>query len=280
LVIGLKTFQTNSKANILENNILSIQVSLSGLSFCVQNLDTKSINFYKSFSFNKKLNPTDVLDKLTHQFNTEDNLKQSFKSVKVIHENELSVLVPKSLFNEEHLADYLKFNSKILRSDFITYDEVVANESINVYVPYVNINNYLYDIFGEFEFKHFSTIVLETILNLEKNASVTKMYAHISNTHFEIIVVKNGQLQLYNTFDYTTKEDFIYYLLFTAEQLGLNPEEFPLILLGNITKEDELYKIAYTYIRNVSIIETNTKSTLVDGVSENALSNFVLTNSL
>lgn len=280
MVIGLKTFQTNSKANILENNILSIQVSLSGLSFCVQNLDTKSINFYKSFSFNKKLNPTDVLDKLTHQFNTEDNLKQSFKSVKVIHENELSVLVPKSLFNEEHLADYLKFNSKILRSDFITYDEVVANESINVYVPYVNINNYLYDIFGEFEFKHFSTIVLETILNLEKNASVTKMYAHISNTHFEIIVVKNGQLQLYNTFDYTTKEDFIYYLLFTAEQLGLNPEEFPLILLGNITKEDELYKIAYTYIRNVSIIETNTKSTLVDGVSENALSNFVLTNSL
>jgi len=258
---------------------LSIQVSLSGLSFCILNLNTKSINFYKSFSFGKKLNPTDVLDKLTHQFNTEDKLRQSFKSVKVIHENELSSLVPKSLFNEDYLADYLKFNSKILRSDFITYDKITANESVNVYVPYVNINNYLYDIFGEFEFNHFSTIILETVLNLEKNAKTTKMYTHISDTHFEIIVVKKGQLLLYNTFDYTTKEDFIYYLLFTAEQLELNPEEFSLVLFGNIAKEDELYKIAYTYIRNVTILKNNTKITLSEGVSEKSLSNFVLTNS-
>ena len=84
---------------------------------------------------------------------------------------------------------------------------------------------------------------------------------------------------MYNTFDYTTKEDFIYYLLFTAEQLGLNPEEFPLVLLGNVTKEDELFKIAYTYIRNVSIIKNSTKITLINGVNENCLSNLVLLNS-
>ncbi|WP_347926281.1 DUF3822 family protein [Pontimicrobium sp. SW4] len=258
---------------------MSIQVSLSGLSFCVLNLSTQSVVFYKKILFDKKLNPSDVLDKLTHQFNTEDSLKESFKSVTVIHENELSALVPKSLFNEEHLADYLKFNSKILRSDFITYDEISTNDSVNVYVPYVNINNYIYDSFGEFEFKHFSTIVLETLLNLEKNAQTTKMYIHIADTHFEIIVIKKGQLQLYNTFDYSTKEDFIYYILFTAEQLELNPEKTPLILLGNVTKENELYKIAYTYVRNVSIIEPKTTITPAEGISKAYLSNFVITNS-
>ena len=280
MVTGLKTFQTNSKIDILQNNVLSIQVRLSGLSFYVFNSSTQSVIFYKTILFDKKLNPGDVLDKLTHQFNTENNLKQPFKAVTVIHENELSALVPKSLFNEEHLADYLKFNSKILRSDFITYDEISANESINVYVPYMNINNYLYDVFGEFEFKHFSTIVLETILNLEKNASGTKMYAHICDGHFEIIVVKNGQLQLYNTFEYSSKEDFIYYLLFTSEQLQLNPEEFPLVLFGDVTSENELYKTAYIYIRNVSVLRPNTNITLTQGVNENCLSNFVLINSL
>ena len=280
MVTGLKTFQTNSKIDILQNNVLSIQVRLSGLSFYVFNSSTQSVIFYKTILFDKKLNPGDVLDKLTHQFNTENNFKQPFKAVTVIHENELSALVPKSLFNEEHLADYLKFNSKILRSDFITYDEISANESINVYVPYMNINNYLYDVFGEFEFKHFSTIVLETILNLEKNASGTKMYAHICDGHFEIIVVKNGQLQLYNTFEYSSKEDFIYYLLFTSEQLQLNPEEFPLVLFGDVTSENELYKTAYIYIRNVSVLRPNTNITLTQGVNENCLSNFVLINSL
>ena len=134
-VTGLKTFQTNSKTNILQNTALSIQVSLSGLSFCILNTNTQSVVFFRSFPFEKKGNPNDLLDKLTHLFNTESTLKQSFKSVTVIHENELSALVPKSLFNEDHLADYLKFNSKILRSDFITYDEISANESVNVYVP-------------------------------------------------------------------------------------------------------------------------------------------------
>ncbi len=276
---GLKTFQTSSKANILQNNVLSIQVSLSGLSFCILNLDANTITFYKSFAFEKKGNPNDLLDKLIHQFNTEPSLKQSFKSVKVIHENELSALVPKSLFNEEYLADYLKFNSKILRSDFITHDGISANESVNVYVPYVNINNYIYDIFGEFVFKHFSTIVLETLLNLEKNATDTKMYAHISNTHFEIVVIKKGQLLLYNTFDYNTKEDFIYYILFTAEQLELNPEEFPLILLGNITKDDKFYDIAYKYVRNVSVLETKSTYNFESDIDETCSSNFVLTNS-
>lgn len=276
---GQKTFQTNSKANILEINVLSIQVSLSGLSFCILNLDTNTISFYKSFTFEKKGNPNDLLDKLTHQFNTEDSLKQAFKSVMVIHENELSALVPQSLFNEDYLADYLKFNSKILRSDFITYDEISANESVNVYVPYVNINNYLYDIFGEFEFKHFSTILLETLLNIDKNATDSKMYAHISQSHFEIIVVKKGQLLLYNTFDYNTKEDFVYYILFTAEQLGLNPEEFPLILLGNVTEGDKLYGIAYKYVRNVSMLETKSTFNFESGIDESCRSNFVLIHS-
>ncbi|WP_239021996.1 DUF3822 family protein [Pontimicrobium aquaticum] len=258
---------------------MSIQVSLSGLSFCILNSYTKSISYYKNFSFPKKGTPSKVLDTLTHVFNTETVLKQPFKTITVVHENELSTLVPKSLFNEEHLADYLKFNAKILRSDFITYDEISANESVNIYVPYININNYLFENFGEFEFKHFSTIVLENILNLEKNATNTKMYAHICNNHFEIIVVKNGQLQLFNTFEYSTKEDFIYYLLFTAEQLQLNPEAFQLVLLGNVSTENELFKIAYTYVRNVSVLKNNTAYTLNENVDEKCMTNFVLLNS-
>ena len=40
-----------------------------------------------------------------------------------------------------------------------------------------------------------------------------------------------------------------------AEQLKLNPEKFEFLLLGNVEKDDELFKIAYKYIRNVSLLE-------------------------
>lgn len=244
--------QTNKNYNTLTNLELSIQISLSGLSFCTLQSETKTITALKHIDFEKKLNPFEVLDKLTHLFNTESMLQMPFGNVNIIHANELSTLVPKPFFKNDCLADYLKFNSKILKSDFIAFDPIESNNSVNVYVPYVNINNFIYEKFGSFTYKHFSTILIERILFIEKNADDTKVYANVNTNHFEIIIVEKGKLILYNTFEYTTKEDFIYYILFTAEQLQLNPETLSLILIGKVNKDDDLYNISYKYIRHVS----------------------------
>jgi hypothetical protein len=276
---GQKITQKSSKIEQNKDRVLSIQVSLNGLSFCILDKDINTVIFYKSFLFEKKLNPGDVLDRLTHQFNTELALQQSFANVSVVHDNELSSLVPKPLFNDDYLADYLKFNSKILRSDYIASDEIQINDAVNVYVPYVNINNFLYDKFGEFEFKHFSTIVIENILSIEKNTKQCKMFVHLSDLHFEIIIVENRQLKLYNTFEYSTKEDFIYYILFTAEQLEMNPEEFPIEIIGHIDEEHKLFKIAYKYVRDVTIYVPNTKLELADEVDIKCLHHFIIVNS-
>ena len=244
--------QTSNISEKTNNKELSIQISFNGLSFCILNLDSNTITNLKHFNFDKKLSPFDALDVLKSKFEEENLLNESFKNIYVSHVNELSTLVPKPLFKEDCLADYLKFNSKILKSDFITYDAISSNDSVNVYVPYVNINNYIYDKFGAFTFKHFSTVLIEQILLIEKNAEHLKVYAHIDSNHFEIVIVNKGVLQLYNTFEYTNSEDFIYYLLFTAEQLKLNPETFNLVLIGDVDKESSIYSTAYKYIRHVS----------------------------
>jgi hypothetical protein len=256
----LKLTETGQKLMVITSNIsnkilnqeLSIQVSLSGLSFCILQKDTKTISFLKHVIFEKKLNPFEVLDSLKVIFHNEEHLKSNFDSVYVTHVNELSTLVPKPFFNEENLADYLKFNSKILKTDFITFDDIVINDMVNIYVPFVNINNFIYDKYGSFTFKHFSTVLIENILVIEKNSEDIKVYANISSDHFEIIIVQKGKLLIYNTFEYNTKEDFIYYLLFTTEQLQLNPETFQLVFLGDIDNNNQLYTLAYNYVRNIS----------------------------
>ena len=145
-----------------------------------------------------------------------------------------------------------------------------------VYVPLVNINNFVFERFGSFEYKHSSTVLLNRILTLEKNSKSLKMYLNIENSHFEIIVVENNKLKFYNRFEYTTKEDFIYYILFTAEQLQLNPEEFPVVLMGFIEKNDDLFKIVYKYVRHVSLLP---KDAMLYSNSEN-FKHFTLLNSL
>lgn len=270
---------TNNSSNKLNNLELSIQLSLSGLSFCILNKDSNTIIEVKELRFEKRLNPFEVLDELKVLFENESTLNNSFTNVTIVHNNDLSTLVPEELFNKNHVADYLKFNSKILKSDFIAYDSILENSSVNVYVPYININNYIYDKFGTFIFKHISSVLIESILRIEKASTTPKVYIHVSLNHFEIIIIKEGKLELYNTFVYNSKEDFIYYILFIAEQLNLNPETLNLVFIGDITEDDEIYNIAYKYIRNISFGNRNDDFKYIDKPKSN-YSNFTLLKSI
>lgn len=276
---GQRTIQKNSNIDQNLYKTLSIQVSLSGLSFCILNTTSNTIIDYKKMVFDKKQTPTLLLDKLRHLFNTETALQQDFKSVNVVHKNELATLVPSSLFNEDCIADYLKFNNKILATDFITYDTITTQDIINVFVPYVNVNNFIYDTFGEFEFKHFSTVLLENILLHKDYSEANKMYIHVDDNHFEIIVTKAHKFVLYNSFEYATKEDFIYYILFVAEQLDLNPEAFEALLFGTIEPETEFHDILYKYVRHVSFYKPVSKHSLDTTITTTLTKDFTLLNS-
>lgn len=269
---------TNNTNTSFNNKELSIQLSLSGLSFCILNTNNSTVETLFTTTYNKK-NPTTVLDTVVDVFNTQKELQQSFDKITVIHENEWSTLVPKPLFDKEHIADYLKFNTKILKTDFITFDDISQNESINVYVPFTNINNYLFDKFGSFTYKHYSTILIEHILTQEKHNKSPKVYANINANTFEIVVVTNGKLVLYNTFNYQSKEDFIYYTLFVYEQLQLNPDVIEIVFLGEIDKSSPLYTIAYNYIRHVGFGNRFDNFQFKNPI-ENLHSNFTLLKSL
>ncbi|MGB6269320.1 MAG: DUF3822 family protein, partial [Olleya sp.] len=62
--------QTNKKNTDLTNLELSIQISLSGLSFCVLDRSTTTILELESNIFKVKKTPTDLLDAVKHLFNT------------------------------------------------------------------------------------------------------------------------------------------------------------------------------------------------------------------
>lgn len=231
---------------------MSIQISLNGLSFCILNKTTLLVEFLKNKDFHKKLNPFEVLEQLKECLSMYPELHKRFESVMVIYQNELSSLVPEALFEESHAADYLKFNSKILDSDFISHDAIAANQSVNVYVPYMNINNFIFETFGTFEYKHASTILIETFLKREASSEEDIIYLNINDHSFELVAIRNTQLVLYNSFEISSKEDLIYYVLFAIEQLQFDTETVQLKLMGRIEKGDAYFDTIFKYIRFVT----------------------------
>ncbi|MFI2742895.1 DUF3822 family protein [Zhouia sp. PK063] len=232
----------------LNNKILSIQVSLNGLSFSTINSDN-SVEKSETLRFPHPLSPLELDQELQQLLEQHQLLEEHFAKIQIIHDNELSNFVPQPYFNEEHLSDYLKYANKIFETDYISFDEIETSKMINVYIPFVNINNFIVDHFGDFEYKHSSTIILEHLLHIAKEKQC--FYVLTQESSFQLFAFSNENLVLHNTFSYQTKEDFIYYILFTAEQLQFSAEEFFLNIIDDITEEHDLFEIAYTYVRNV-----------------------------
>ena len=271
---GLRIIQANN--NISDKNlVLSIQAGLSGLSFFVLDRFSEIVVDVIVENFSKQQTPDQLLKAVKTAFNRNDSLQQSFSKVQIIHDNEMQTLVPSALFEEAHLSDYLKYNTKIFKTDFITYDVIQNKDAMLVYIPFVNINNYIFERFGSFEYKHSATVLIDKILQLEKNNNQKKLYINIQQTHFELIAIDGNSFQLFNRFEYNTREDFIYYILFTAEQLDFNPENFKCILMGAVEDNDELFSIAYKYIRHVSLLPISN----MRYNQNNSTQNFTLLNS-
>jgi hypothetical protein len=181
-----------------------------------------------------------------------------FDEVLVLHNNSYNSLVPAAFFNETKLNIYIQYNTKVFESDHFAFDYIERYNLYNVYVPFININNVLLDIWPEFNFKNANSVLIQKILDLSKNKEEILAFIHFQNTHFEIVVVNNQQLILFNSFEHKTVEDFIYYLLFAFEQLKLNPENINTYFLGNIQQTHPAFLMAYKYIRHVSIYDTST----------------------
>ncbi|MDT0554755.1 DUF3822 family protein [Patiriisocius hiemis] len=243
--------QKDNNIETLNTKRLSVQISLTGLSFLVHNLATKEVLFFKKISLPNTATPEEIEIHLKNTIDQEKKLKSTFNSVAIIYATDLSTLVPSTLFDETKLSEYLKFNAKILPSDYIAYDEVKTHDIINVYVPYVNINNYFIDTVGSFTYYHNSSLVLKMILDHEKHTLEKVCYINVFENHFNLFIIKNGTPLLVNSYLYKTPEDFIYYVLFAFEQLKINPDSIKTSVMGAIDKEDAIFEILYKYIRNI-----------------------------
>ncbi len=232
---------------------MSIQVRLNGFSFCIINCNTNDILWFKKRDLGKESSPVKILEEIERLYAEEEMLQQEFNEVGILFSNDLFTIVPAAYFIEEEASTYLKFNTKILQTDVVAHD-LLTNDLVNVYIPYTNINNYFFDKYGEFEYQHNISVLIDAILAKKQDTKEAQIYLNDYNNYYELVIVQDNKLVLANTFHYETKEDFIYYLLFTLEQLDLNPSEVYLWLMGTIVKQSDIYDIAYTYIRNIDFL--------------------------
>ena len=140
---------TNNSINQKSYKKLSIQVSLNGLSFCCRDTLSGQITSFESVEFTNFPKNFTIENCLWKAILDYSDLTKQYDQITVLHENNLSTFVPKPLFDEDYKGSYLQYNTKVFESDFFAFDVIAPYEINNVYVPFININNFLLDQFVE-----------------------------------------------------------------------------------------------------------------------------------
>ncbi|RDK85310.1 DUF3822 family protein [Marinirhabdus gelatinilytica] len=228
---------------------------MTGLSFLATSQGQGEALYFSEKKFRSQYTPEEILLEIKKEIENETALKNC-KEVSVVYANTSYTLVPNSLFDEKRLSEYLKFNAKILSGDYLAYDTLTSQELNIVYIPLVNVNNYLYETFGSFQYYHAATLLLQHIFEKEATRFATRAYIQMFHDHFDLVILKEGALVLCNSYPFKTPEDLAYYVLFALEQLQLMPDSIETKMLGEIEEDDANFAILYTYIRNIEILST------------------------
>jgi len=223
---------------------------------------TLTNHLYKEFS--KKIETHLLENKLDSIISESNFTKQNITNVKLIVCNRLSSIVPKNLFEEKFSLEYLKYNAKLLKNDFAANDKIEEIGAINVYIPFVNVNNYLIEKFGAFNYYHYSTILIKKLIKIA-NHKKTSFFVNIQLDSIQILIFKNKKLQLYNNFEIKEKEDIIYFLLLSIEQNKIDNKKTKISLHGII--KNDTYVLLEKFISNLEIIDLSKKKAKTTGLN-------------
>ena len=242
-------FSPSSPNNLLtEKCHLSVEIGLNNFSYCFFDTLTFTYILLKKFEFQAK-DIKESCEKITNIIASEDLLQKEFYSSSLAFNNFPSTLVPTPFYKEEKNREILSFNHEI---EEVLTDKMHQMDAVNIYSVPTELLNLINKSFPNTQKKCNSSILIDQLLLQNEKTEKTIVYASIEKKKLEVCVLSENKLEFHNSFTTDTKEDLLYFLLFSMEQLGLSPEKTELVLLDDILKSDEKYNLLYEYVRNIS----------------------------
>lgn len=249
-------------AEDLRHKILSIQLRLDGFSFVIVDISNKQLlklqdfktSFLPNTSDDKKWEAvTNLIKKYLNQRSIDIN---TFVKIVLIIDHKEYTLMPKALFLKDKIKDYLLFNQNISYSFDVLSHIIDTTDKVMLFAVSVPLRDTINEYFPQSTLKHKNSVLLLAILKSHKNRKTDKsIYVSVSRNIMHIIAMDNDILLMCNSYSFTSKEDFIYFILLSYDQLGLNPKSDALFLLGDINKSTPIFQICWQYVKNISFID-------------------------
>ncbi len=196
--------------------------------------------------------PVEILE---HLIDIEPFFSHAYANVYVCVSNNLYTLIPSALFVNENKEQLLKFNHNITNDVVVLSDEIVSTDSHCVYAFSKKLKELIDKVFPNNHVKHKTSCLIDS---LSTSASKTHKTCLVNVQENSIdIALYNKKLIFFNTFEFQTAEDFLYFVLATLEQNTFTLDETEVVLAGEIETGSAIFITLKQYIPKIKFAVTN-----------------------
>jgi hypothetical protein len=254
-------FEDSLVLNPDKNYHLSIEMSQKGLIFSILDLDDKKYLGLKHISLNGE-SEENIKNSLDQIFENEDILQHKFSSSAIMYSSFRSMLVPESFFNDQNLKTFLKFHHEVDEKDHILYHHLKSAEGFLIFTIPSYIEDYFTEKLSNVKFYHHCIPFISNNLRYSKATDNTpKICINLAEDFFDILIIRNAKILLFNSFFYKKYSDVLYFLINILNLFSLKPDIVKLVLIGNIDKEAEIEKEIKGLFKNFTFENYNTDFT-------------------
>jgi len=174
-----------------------------------------------------------------------NEIQLNYKSLNLICESDSYLFIPTPFFKIDEAADLLNFqHRKEDKKERLVVNMLTNWDTVNVFSIPAALEQALTNLFPGTGIEHQTSWLLNHKIKLYQENSLS---VWVRSNMLDIVVIKDGKLQLMNSFSYQTPEDFTYHTLNVIELLSLDIEKCK-VYLYNSEKKPELEKTLGSYV--------------------------------
>ncbi len=244
---------------------LSVLLGMDRLHYLVASQDNRILGV-RTCTFTPQANPIQQILK-------EDTiLNNSYRSVKVGLQTNNLTLLPTSIFREKEAADYLAKTTNYNDNEEVM--SVPLDEDIMSVFSFPK--SLLADLSIGFQSTQIYPVLKGLYANYKQNFDKTtrNVFLHVLGNTVQITVLQQQKLLFTNSFEFKASPDCLYFVLLAYKQLGINPQNEPLYVSGEIVEDSEIYKLLFKYIKTIKLVDRPNFYSYSNKLTENIPSNF------
>lgn len=239
--------------------ILSIRISADGFSFSIYN----PVNSQVLYFCQRETDPSLSLTlNLKQAFKELYFLVYTYKRVNIIVVSKRFTLLPSDIFETNQMEPFFYYNQFEKENEKVLH-QVLNKERV---IVLFGIDKTVYNLcrlyFVNIVFYSQIAPLIEYFSVKSQVRRTRKVYAYLRHKAIDIYVFDQSAFQLVNSFNYTTIDDAIFYLLYVWKGLGLNQESDELYLLGEIPEKGRLQEELQRFILQVEELDATKEFSL------------------